>query len=475
MISSRLALVTAVCALGLSGVTCDASTPPPGSNGATLIDAIAHIRSTREFSGSVLVGRGDTVLTSATFGYADRERRVRTQLNTRYRISGLTSAFTWIGLLQLQDAHRLDLNRSVCAYIPRCPNAWRPLRPRDLMAGQSGLRRFPPGTFAHQPPTLAEYIDRLRGERLFFKPGTKFAPNTSPYYGGSSPDFMAARLLEFVSHENWTTYVRRHILRPAGMTATGFRQNARDAIGYGRDKSQRIVRRPLPMPTVNPPVDLGLWSTVLDALRLDRALRSGTLLSKESLAVLDTPALPQHLRRGYGYSCCWDVSTKWGSHLAETTGGHGYGDGFYAVWERYPADGVAVFVFTNLGGAGPSYQVADLAASIALGEYPQVVSVDATSLAGLAGSYEYVERRGGRTFRARVTIIARAGHLIVASAPGFTDLEGPLLPSSENTFFAVYNPAYQLAFKRDGSGTATGFTLRNPNWGSQILFRRIAQ
>jgi hypothetical protein len=51
-------------------------------------------------------------------------------------------------------------------------------------------------------------------------------------------------------------------------------------------------------------------------------------------------------------------------------GAHGSGDGFYGGFERFPEAGVLVLVFTNFGGSGPAFGSADLAASIALGEYP---------------------------------------------------------------------------------------------------------
>jgi CubicO group peptidase (beta-lactamase class C family) len=418
------------------------------------------------------VERNGRLFAAGTFGYSDREQRIRTQLGTRYRISGLTNTFTWIGLLQLQDAHRFDLDRSVCTYVPRCPAAWRPLTARDLMVGQSGLKPLPMSAFSHRPPSLAQYVDRLRSEKLIFNPGTMVAHGNSHYSGGSSPNFLAARLLEWVSGEQWVDYVRRHIFRPSGMTSTGFQLEGRDAVGYGRDGAHKIVRRPLPGPTVDPPVDLGLWSTVLDALRLDRALRSGRLLSKAS-PELDGPALARDRRRGSGPSCCWIVGKQFG-HQVEITGGHGFGDGFYTVWERYPAEAVAVFVFTNFGGSGPAFQVADLAASVALGEYPAAVPLPLTALIPLAGTYQYDGRQGTQAIQVRVTLRVVRGGLSVVGSPGIPDLAGPLVAASDSTFVARYTPAYQLEFQRGPDGSITGFVFKNPNWSWRLKFRRVS-
>lgn len=436
-----------------------------------LLAAIDHIRTQQPFSGSVLVVKDGRVFAARSYGYADRAGHIRARLDTRYRLSDLTRTFTWIGLLQLRDARRLVLDRSVCAFFHPCPHDWRFLSPRHLMGPSSGLRALPRSAFPQGPPTPKEYVDRLRHEALYFKPGTRVVHNTSKYYAGASPDVLAARVLEIASGESWTDYGRRHILRPAGMTSTAFGRSPRDAVGYGRNARHDIVARPLPQATVVPPVDLGLWSTVRDFARLDRALRAGKLLSSKSLEELDTPVLASDRRRGRGPSCCWIVTRQFG-HPAEVIGAHGFGDGFYAAFERYPDDGALVLVFTNLGGSGPAFAVADLASSVALGEYPTGVTVDPAALRQLAGTYEHRDRRAGRTLRTRLTLRVADGQLRVAGR-AWGPLLGRLLPTSDSTFAARYAPALQLEFTRDPNGVGTGFVLRDVNAGWRMEFRRV--
>jgi D-alanyl-D-alanine carboxypeptidase len=438
-------------------------------DGPQLLADVDHIRSQQPFSGSLLVVRDGRVFAARSYGYADRAGHRRARLETRYRISGLTVAFTWIGLLQLRDAHRLELDASICRAFRPCPQAWRPLTPRHLAGPSTGLRALPRSAFARWPPTLARYVDRLRRERLYFKPGTLVAHNTSKYYGGDSPTILAARLLEVASGQRWADYVRRHILEPAGMTSTGFERSKRDAVGYGRNREHAVVARPLPAPNLVPDVKLGLWSTVRDFARLDAALRAGKLLSGESLSELDTPALPNDRRRGRGWGCCWLVTEQFG-HAAEVHGAHGFGDGFYAAFERYPEDGVLVLVFTNFGGSGPAFSIADLAASLALGDYPSGVEVDAAALRQLAGVFEYRQQRGARVFSARMTLKVVRGKLQVAKTSAGLELLGPLLPRSESAFVAQYAPAWELEFTRGPDGLPTALLLRDVNAGWRMEF-----
>jgi CubicO group peptidase (beta-lactamase class C family) len=46
------------------------------------------------FSGSVLVARGDDVVFSGGYGYADIERGIRNDVETQYRIGSVTKPFT---------------------------------------------------------------------------------------------------------------------------------------------------------------------------------------------------------------------------------------------------------------------------------------------------------------------------------------------------------------------------------------------
>jgi CubicO group peptidase (beta-lactamase class C family) len=419
-----------------------------GLNAAGAREAVMQIARRHPFSGSILVAKNGKVVVEMAIGDRDRANRRPARLGTRYRISDLTGLFTWIGLLQLSDRGVLNLESSVCAVFRPCPRAWRRLRPRDLAAGMSGLRPVRRAELPAWPPTLAQYVDVLRSKPLFFRPGSRFAPNTSPYFAGPSATFLAARLLEVASQRSWFGYVHAHVLEPAGMTSTNFAASSSDAIGYGRSRSRAPVPLSLPRPTIVPPLDGGMWSTVADFARLDRALRPGRLLSTRSLAILDSPASARDRVRGQGPSCCWIVGHFLG-HPSDVDGAHGAGDGFYTVIERFPQDGVVTLVFTNFGGSGV-FAAADLLSTFALGEYPVPVAVAPAKLAGLAGTYG----RGDlvvRVVKGRLTVVR-----------GFDPLPGPLIATSETTFVPTYAPAVELAFAVDPNGRGTAVAI---HWG----------
>jgi CubicO group peptidase (beta-lactamase class C family) len=459
---------TAALVTGAASLASGSAGPQSGRiDQAGLFEGFDFLHAREPFSGTVLVVRGGKVLGARSYGYADRRHRTRARLTTRYRVSDLTQLFTWIGLLQLSDRRRLSLDRSVCRFFRPCPPGWQSLTTRLLMGSRSGLPRLSARSFGGHAPSLVEYVDQLRRRPLGFKPGSRLDRG-----GGLSADITAARLLELASKQSWTAYMQRHVLGPGRMSATGFGRSRRDAIGYGKGRNGRLVPLPLPAPTVVPPVDLGLWSTAGDFAKLDQALASGRLLSARSLKELATPTEPG----ARGWSCCFLVTKAYG-HRAEADGAHGFGDGFYTVVERFPDDHAAVFVFTNSGGSGPAFAVADFAASVALNEYPTATTVSPDVLRRAAGVFEYRQQRAGRTFQTRMTLAVVDHQLRVTSntGSGFEFLRGPLLPISDSTFFGQYAPALRFQIDAAPEGSVQRIVVRNINYGWRFDFRRVGR
>lgn len=91
-----------------------------------------------------------------------------------------------------------------------------------------------------------------------------------------------------------------------------------------------------------------LYSTVEDLYRCDRALYTGQLIPQALLDVMftpyaSTPLVLQSTRlEGSGYG--WFIARK---HQRPAVLHHGLGDGFVAVIERHPSDGVSLILLSN--------------------------------------------------------------------------------------------------------------------------------
>src|SRR5690606_26430864 len=91
---------------------------------------------------SVLVARGDDVILSQGYGYADSAKQIRNTPQTRYRIASLTNQFTAAAIMLLQARGQLNLHDSICNYYSPCPSSWQPISIHHLLTHTAGLPNY---------------------------------------------------------------------------------------------------------------------------------------------------------------------------------------------------------------------------------------------------------------------------------------------------------------------------------------------
>lgn len=243
------------------------------------------------FSGSVLVARRGEIL--LRHGYGKSTATIVATATTRYRIASLSKQFTAALILRLYEQQRIDLEASICAYLDNCPSAWEPIRVSHLLAHNSGIpdytdfRDFDPRQAT--PTTRAELISRFRNQPLIFAPGSAYRYSNSGYV-------LLGQIIENVTGQPYDVVLFNEITGPLGLNDTGYDKSIngsdpRLATGYhsqGRDTD------PIDASTLD--AAGGLFSTVDDLFRWDRALAEGRMLRPETVALMRTPRL-----KNYGY------------------------------------------------------------------------------------------------------------------------------------------------------------------------------
>lgn len=265
-----------------------------------------HMAETRQFTGMVLVAKGDTILHRQTYGMANYEQRQPFQLDTRMRLASVSKQFTGVAILKLQDEGKLSVDDPICKWIVGCPSRWMDVKIRhvlthtsgipDLMAqSQWGLVR----TTRHTPDEL---LDKAMQYGLQFPPGTKVRYNNVGFNIG-------AYIVSKASGMSYEDYLRTALFEPLGMKDTGSDVNADTgnlAMGYGL-----FPQGLTPQPNANVSIIPGagaLYSTMDDMLIWNRALHGGHILSGAAYAEFikdhapsDTPSERGRARRAYGY------------------------------------------------------------------------------------------------------------------------------------------------------------------------------
>jgi CubicO group peptidase (beta-lactamase class C family) len=297
-----------------------------------------------EFRGSVLVAQGESVLLSAGYGMADTENDVPNTPQTRFHIGSVTKQFTAMAVLILQAQGRIDLEGQVCSYIPDCPKKWGAITIHQLLTHSSGLSDSWEFYADKNVPDVSydpeEIIGWFKAAPLDFEPGERFSYSNTGY-------LLLGYLVEKVSGQSYEVFLRQEILDPLEMMDTGYaRDGAHLAVGY-RSNSQEAG-------FMNPSLAFsagGLYSTTEDLNRWERSFDTETLIPRGLIDAIFTPFIsvpplsyaPPYDRSSYGYG--WFVGERLGHRVA----GHGgtY-NGFRALVERYPDDGILIVILSNL-------------------------------------------------------------------------------------------------------------------------------
>jgi CubicO group peptidase (beta-lactamase class C family) len=242
-----------------------------------------------QFTGGVLVARGDEVVFRQVYGYANRGLGVPLALDSRFRLASVSKQFTAAAILRLQDEGVLSTHDPLCRWIQPCPPAWEPIRLYHMLAHTSGipdlmarpawgLRRVTPATMEELTADSAQY-------RLQFPPGTRVRYNNAAYN-------LLGAVVEKASGQPLHDYLRTAFFEPLGMADTGYDDDASHVVmGYA---NLGIVPSEQPDHNVSIIVGAGaLYSTLDDLLVWNRALHGGHLLTPRSYAMMIADHAPE--------------------------------------------------------------------------------------------------------------------------------------------------------------------------------------
>lgn len=170
-----------------------------------------------------------SVLFSKAYGYRNLDKKEKADLDTLYRIASCTKSFTALGILQLFDQGKLNLQDPIVKYLPnlKISNPINPITIHHLLNQTSGI----PDTgyvenlykkhilLDNSITTITkkeEYYDFVNGMSDFLlQPGKRFMYSNSNY-------FLLGEIIEKISGLSYEEYISQNILKPLQMTRSTF-------------------------------------------------------------------------------------------------------------------------------------------------------------------------------------------------------------------------------------------------------------
>jgi len=365
------------------------------------------------FSGGAVVVRGKDVVLLKGYGQTDRARGIPMSTDSVFNLGSITKQFTAAAILTLEMQGKLAVGDPISKYLDGVPADKAGITLHHLLTHSSGLDSdFSPTDY--EPVGREEYVRRALQSKLRFAPGGGYEYSNAGYS-------LLAAIVERVSGQGYEAYLTAHVLKPAGMSDTGYKLPGwapdRVAHGYrdGQDWGTILERiQPPDAPYWMLRGNGGLHTTLHDMVAWHRALGTDAVLSKEARAKYFKPYVAEGPRGLSFYAYGWAVSkTPRGTTVVQHNGGNGI---YVAEFMRFPDEDTMIFLASTDAGMKAS-PVVEVVERIVFGAPytlpPAVIDVPPARIAALAGSWSLP--RGG------VLTLAVDGRALVAR-PG--DAEG---------------------------------------------------
>lgn len=310
------------------------------------LDALA---ADNKLSGAVLVARDGVTIASKAAGVANKATGAPITLNTKFNLGSMNKMFTAVAIAQLAQAGRLAFNDPFGKYLPDYPNkeVADKVTIHQLLTHTSGMGMYWNEKFMAQREkllTVAAHLPLFASDPLLFPPGEKFQYSNSGY-------MVLGAIIEKVSGQDYYSYVREHIYKPAGMIDTGFYEPGKEipnlAIGYSMmSPDGKALEKPLDNTNTREvrggPAGGG-YSTVGDLVKFHMALRGHKLLNEEYTTLVTTGKVDAGGPVGrYAYGFGDKVFD--GKHIVGHNGGS---PGISANFEMYPELGYTAVLLMN--------------------------------------------------------------------------------------------------------------------------------
>jgi CubicO group peptidase (beta-lactamase class C family) len=337
------------------------------------IDAVfASLKSATAPGAAALVVRHGQVVFRRGYGVTDLRTLQKIDERTNFRLASFTKQLTAACIMLLARDGKLSYEDRLTHFFPGFPAYGNSITVRNLLNHTSGLQDYEdllsqqyPGT---PPEKIPQILDAGVLKLLEQQTTVKFPAGTKWEYSNSGYAVLAM-IVEKVSGKPFGEFLQERIFTPLKMANTLAYEKGKNEVphrAYGHSMQDDGWHQTDQSPTSAVLGDGGIYSSIDDLAKWDRALRLHTLLSEAEMRPAltrvqptDGPAKsPEGTTVSYGFG--WFLDPYHGhrrmSHNGETVG-------FRTTIQRFPDDQLTIIILANRADTNPedlALKVADL-------------------------------------------------------------------------------------------------------------------
>ena len=356
---ASLSLLTA-CGSTSSSASLPPREPPSGEHQLTAEDVNAWLDGklpdalkNGDIPGAVVtVVKDGQVVTTRGYGWADTGasggQPVAVDPQTSlFRVASISKIPTSIAAMQLVEQGKVDLDADISAYLDfEIERRFdEPLTLRHLLTHSAGF---------DEKGSLTKTTD-LEAYVKNDPPAQVFAPGTTPAYSNYGMA-LAGYIVQRVSGQPFETYVREHVLEPAGMTTSTYEQPLPAGLAGSLGPGYTSTGEEVPFEVMGdfPAGSLTVSAPDFAAFMNAQLSRSPKLLREETWEQMWSPGLGEDKlgnrakagEMGLGYF----ELTRHGRRIVEHSGDHTRG--WHSKFELYPEEKTGIFISYNGDGNG---------------------------------------------------------------------------------------------------------------------------
>ncbi|MDX1477734.1 MAG: serine hydrolase domain-containing protein [Saprospiraceae bacterium] len=290
--------------------------------------------------GVILVMKGEETVYQRVGGLADLGTGTPIDVQTIFNTGSISKTFVANAILILHEEGKLSIDDPLSRYFDDFadPKIAEAVTIRHLLSHTSGLPdsrnvRADPAFYMTARDT-ANFAPLKQTRDFKFEPGSRFE-YSNPAYNG------LALIVERVSGRKWQDFIRDRIFRPAGMQRSTITDGPHPATGvahaYEPDGEGGYAEYDYgEFPTFAASGNGGVWCSIGDLVKYERALQAGKIISPELLQESRTPWHPDNWSASndpqIGYSWFIDLqNAHTGGKIVYHTGSQGGFRAFH-IW-----------------------------------------------------------------------------------------------------------------------------------------------
>jgi len=341
------------------------SRPLPASNSASSekIDAIfasAGLESTAIPGAAIIVLKDGRTAFEHGYGVTDLKTRHKIDARTNFRLASVSKQFTAMAIMLLVHDGKLRYDERLTEIFPDFPDYGGGITVRNLLNHTSGLLDYEdlmPASDPKLPIEQQQIQDAGVLALLERQNSTKFPPGTKWEYSNSGYVVLGL-VVGKVSAQPFPDFLHDRIFSPLHMSDTMAYVRGKNEVpnrAFGHTFENASWKQTDQSPTSATLGDGGVYSSLADLTKWDRALANNTLLRQSEMQAALTPVDvlgvvgPDNTPAEYGFG--WFLNALNGHrrmwHYGETMG-------FRTTIQRFTDDHLTIILLANRADLNPS-------------------------------------------------------------------------------------------------------------------------